>query len=332
LHLFANYDIYIFFKTKKYNKCEIKESICQFEAYNCLVLDLKKLEKTILHYICCLYNQIYSTHPMKPIKKLLLSFLLLAVNGLSIAQDFEVAPVRLDFNVEPGENQTKTINVKNHSNQKTTFMVIISDFIPTSDGKRQVMPPSTTRRSAANWLNINPSFFEINPGDQIPIQVTMLVPGDEYGAAWCILYIQPTKEQTSWSVDKALGAGVMVSGRIGVTVYQSPSSNTNHSIKVTSLKETTGDEDDNRTFSATIDNLGDKVSMCKVHLIASNIQTSEEKHYPSFEVETFPKMSRTVELELPTEDLTPGQYAIAVIVDYGPRFALEGAQIIIDVK
>ncbi|MZP82728.1 MAG: hypothetical protein GT596_08420, partial [Bacteroidales bacterium] len=44
-----------------------------------------------------------------------------------------------------------------------------------------------------------------------------------------------------------------------------------------------------------------------------------------------PKMSRTVELSLPTEDLTTGQYAIAVIVDYGPRFALEGAQIVISV-
>jgi len=262
---------------------------------------------------------------------LVLGLMLTSISAGVFAQDFEVAPVRLDFNAEPGENQTKVINIKNHSNRKASFVVAISDFLPGSDGKRQMMPPATTRRSAANWLNINPSFFELNPGDQIPIQVSMLVPGDEYGAAWCMLYIQPTREQTSWDADKALGAGVMVSGRIGVTVYQSPTSNANHSIKVTSLQEITKDGDANRKFSATLDNLGDKVTKCKVHLIASNVMTAEEKQFPSFEVETFPKMTRNVEVELPAGELPPGQYAIAIIVDYGPRFALEGAQMVIDV-
>jgi hypothetical protein len=248
------------------------------------------------------------------------------------AQDFEVAPVRLDFAAEPGENQTKTINVKNHSNRKASFVVVINDFLPSSDGSRKSMPPNTTRRTAANWININPSFFELNPGEQIPIQITMLVPGDEYGAAWCMLYIQPTTEQTAWSVDKALGAGVTVSGRIGVLVYQSPASNSNHSIKVTAFTETTISTDTDRKFLATIDNLGDKVSPCKVLLIASNIETAEEKQFAPINVETFPKMTRNVELELPANSLPAGKYAIAVVVDYGPRYSLEGAQLVIDVK
>lgn len=257
--------------------------------------------------------------------------LLLVKTTLVFSQDFEVAPVKLDFNVEPGESQTKVINVKNHSNKKATYMVAINDFLPSSDGKKQIMPPNTTRRSAATFININPSFFELNPGDQIPVQVTMLVPSDEYGAVWGMLYIQPAQEQTGWSVDKSLGAGVTVSGRIGVVLYQSPNSNANYSIKVTSIQEITTPEDANRRFSATIDNLGDKVTSCKVHLIASNIKTAEEKQFSSIEVESFPKMTRTIEVELPKGELLPGKYALAIIVDYGPKFALEGAQIIIDV-
>jgi P pilus assembly chaperone PapD len=257
---------------------------------------------------------------------------LILFSSITFAQDFEVAPVRLDFNAEPGDNQTKVVNVKNHSNKKVSFIVSISDFLPGSDGKRQIMPPNTTRRSAANWLNINPSFFELNPGEQLPVQVTMLVPGDEYGAVWSMLYVQPTREQTSWDADKSLGAGVMVSGRIGVVVYQSPSSNKNHSLKVTNLIEITTAEDKIRKFSATIDNLGDKVTGCKVHLIASDINTSEEKQFPSLEVEIFPKMTRNVTVELPKGELNHGTYAIAVIVDYGARFALEGAQIVIDIE
>jgi len=257
---------------------------------------------------------------------------LLLITSKSIAQDFEVSPVRLDFNAEPGENQTKTINVKNHGNKKSSFIIAITNFLPENDGTRQTLPPSSTRRSAANWLNINPSFFELNPGDEMPIQVSMLGPTDEYGAAWGMLYIQPTKEQTSWSADNALSAGVMISGRIGVSVYQSPGSNTNHSIKVSNLIEVTKEKDSERKFTATIDNLGDKVTFCKVHMIASNIDTAEEKQFPSFEIETYPKMARNVEVTLPNGELLPGKYALAIIIDYGPRYALEGAQIVIDVK
>jgi uncharacterized membrane protein len=272
---------------------------------------------------------------MKTLAKcLLLGFLFSLLLGLpkSKAQDFEVAPVRLDFTAEPGENQTKTINVKNHSNKKTSFIVDITDFLPSSDGSRQALPPSTTRRSAANWININPSFFELNSGDEIPIQITMLVPSEEYSAAWCMLYVQPALEQTSWNAEQGLGAGVNVSGRIGVTIYQSPNSNTNHSIKVSNLIEVTGSEDVDRKFTATIENLGDKVTPCKVNILASNIETAEEKQFPSFEIETYPKMARNVEVKLPNGELQPGKYALAIIVDYGPRYALEGAQIVIDVK
>jgi len=246
-------------------------------------------------------------------------------------QDFEVAPVRLEFSAEPASSQTKVLNVKNHSSRKVSYTVTLADFLPSTLGEKKTLPPNSTKRSCANWININPSFFELNPGDDIQIQVTMLVPGEEYGTAWCMLYIQPTREQTSWSVDKSLGAGVTVTGRIGVLVYQSPKSNTNQSLKISNLVETSLTSDSIRKFSATIENLGDKVTICKVFLLASNMITADERQFSSMSYEVFPKMSRNIELELPN-DLAPGTYALAAIVDYGPKFPLEGAQIVIEVK
>lgn len=247
------------------------------------------------------------------------------------AQDFEVAPVRLEFDAEPASSQTKVLSIKNHSSRKVAYTVALADFLPSGTGEKKSLPPNSTKRSCANWININPSFFELNSGDDIQIQVTMLVPGEEYGTAWCMLYIQPTREQTSWSADKALGAGVTVTGRIGIQVYQSPKSNTNQSIKISNLLETTSPTDINRKFSATIENLGDKVTNCKVFLLASNMLTAEETQFSEISYEVFPKMSRNIELELPN-DLAPGTYALAAIVDYGPKFPLEGAQIVIEVK
>lgn len=251
--------------------------------------------------------------------------------GRTAAQDFEVSPVRLEFNAEPSTNQTKYISIKNHSGKKVSYTISISDFLVTSGGDKKMLSPNSTKHSCANWININPAFFELNPNEDISIQVSMLVPGEDYGAAWCMLYIQPSVEQTAWSVDKQLGTGVTVTGRIGVEIYQSPKSNVNQSIKISNLVEKTTPDDIARVFSATIENLGDKVTKCKVYLLASNMATVEEKQFAVQEYEIFPKMTRNVELVLPNE-LQPGTYALAAIVDYGPKFPLEGAQIVIQVK
>jgi hypothetical protein len=248
-----------------------------------------------------------------------------------VAQDFEVAPVILEFNAEPGDNQSKVVTVRNHNNKKTSYLISLADFLPSITGENKTLPPNSTKRSCANWLNINPSFFELNPGDEIQIQVSMMVPNDQYSATWCLLFIQPTLEQSSWSADKNLRTGITVSGRIGIIITQSPKSNTNHSLKISSLVEITGLGQKDRLFSATIENLGDKITKSKVYLIASNIKTAEEKQFPSMEFVVFPKMSRTIELRLPNE-LVPGSYSLAAILDYGTKYSLEGTQILIDVK
>ena len=254
----------------------------------------------------------------------------LLFSNLAISQDFEVAPVRLEFDAEPATSQLKTLNVKNHSSRRVSYTVSFADFLPTSTGERKILPPNSTKRSCANWINVNPAFFELNPGEDIQIQVNMLVPGEEFGTAWCMLFVQPTREQTSWSADKQLAAGITVSGRIGVLIYQSPKSNQNYSVKASNFQEITKPGDPGRKFSAVIENLGDKVANCKVFLLASNMMTAEEKQYPPKDFEVFPKLSRTVELELPN-DLPAGKYALAIIVDYGPKYPLEGSQLVIDI-
>ncbi len=247
------------------------------------------------------------------------------------AQDFEVAPVILEYNAEPGDNQTKVITVRNHENKKTSFLISLADFLPSITGETKTLPPNSTKRSCANWLNINTSFFELNPGDEIQIQIGMMVPNDQYSAAWCFLYIQPALEQSSWSAEKNLGAGITVGGRIGVLINQSPKSNTNHSLKISNLIEVTKQDSRERVFNATIENLGDKITKSKSYLIASNIKTAEEKQFPPIDIVVFPKMSRTIELVLPNE-LTQGSYSLAAIVDYGSKYSLEGTQILIEVK
>lgn len=251
--------------------------------------------------------------------------------GLAKGQDFEVSPVKLYFSAEPGENQTKTISVKNHGNSKISMLVSLGDFVPSENGEKKMLPPNTTKRSCANWLNINPSFFDLNPGEERTISVTILVPTSESTSAWCMLYIQPAKEQTAFGADKTVSTGLMVTGRIAVQVFQTPKSNMNQLVKVYNLKEIPSDNDKVKRYAVTLDNLGEKINTCKVYLILSDIKTAEEKQYPPIEVETYPKSTRDVILELPS-DIPPGQYALAAVVDYGSKNNLEGTQITVDIK
>lgn len=261
----------------------------------------------------------------------ILAFLsLVLVCFVAEGQDYEVAPVSLEFTAEPATSQTKTVSVRNHSSKKTSYLVTIVDFLPSQFGENKVLPPNSTKNSCANWITINPSFFEIAPGGDINLQITMMVPGEEYKTAWCTIYIQPSKEQTSWNSDKSVGTGVTVTGRIGVNIYQSPGSIKNQEVLVSNFQEMTAGAGD-RKFSATIENTGDRITPCKVFLMASNLNTGEERSFEPQNIVVFPKMSRNLEFELPSS-LAPGMYSIAALVDYGPKFPLAGSQLVVEIK
>jgi len=85
------------------------------------------------------------------------------------AQDFEVAPVKLNFAVEPGEIGSKTVTVRNHSNKSQAFVLTLGDVLRDSLGRNKKFPAGTTKRSCAEWITINPSFFELNPNSVFDI-------------------------------------------------------------------------------------------------------------------------------------------------------------------
>ena len=55
--------------------------------------------------------------------------------NVSISQDFEVAPVVLNFDANPGEIQEKSVHVKNYGNKVQSFQASLFDF-KVEDGKR----------------------------------------------------------------------------------------------------------------------------------------------------------------------------------------------------
>ncbi len=263
----------------------------------------------------------------KTLALLLISFVCIGLH----AQDFEVSPVLMKFDANPGEIQSKSINLVNHANKREMFVLNLADYTIDHEGNKQSAPAGTTPRSCAGWMTINPSFIELNPNESAQIEVLMQVPRDGFQSKWGIINVQPAKEQTGISADKEMAAGVILVPRIAILVQQSPKSNENYKGTIQALKEVTKPGDVKRIFEATIINSGDKVIEADITLAVANIMTAEEKTYNPTKVTIYPDNERIIQLTLP-EDLQPGQYAIGAFLDYGHRMPIEVTQMMLEVK
>ena len=260
-----------------------------------------------------------------------ITFIVLLVCSFIYAQDFEVSPVLLGFNADPGEIQKKQITIINHSSQPQKYTLKVSDYLLDADGNKKVVQTGTNKRSCADWLTINPSFVELNPNQTATLEALMAVPKDGFSAKWCMVHVEVSKEQSAFEADKSLATGVLIVPRIVILIKQSPRSNSNYKATINNLKEITKTGDAQRNFEALVTNIGDNIIDGTVTLALANMQTAKEEKFAPVKVTVYPDASRIVKLQLP-KNLAKGKYALAAILDYGHRQPLGGTQLILDVK
>ncbi len=247
------------------------------------------------------------------------------------AQDFEVSPIKLFYNAEPGESQTKFVRIKNHKDKRETFILSINDLSIDSKGNTSFVEPGSLKNSIADWVSIAPSFFELNPNEEKEISITLQQPTDDNGSKWGIVMVRTAQEQTAYSADKQVTAGLALSTRIAINIYQTPGTNKAYKATISNMTEVSNEADSMRTFNALVNNLGDIITTCKVYLIATNVETAEEFPFQESDFTMYPKSSRKLELYMP-KTLPKGTYSLAAILDYGSKTNLEGTQIMIHVE
>lgn len=247
------------------------------------------------------------------------------------AQDFEVSPVLMTFTANPGEIQTKQINLINHSGKPQKYTLKVSDYVVDAEGNKKSVPAGSTKRSCGEWIALNPSLVELNPNQSITIDALMTVPKDGFSSKWCMISVEVSKEQSAFDADKSLATGVVLLPRIVILVKQSPRMNNNYKATISGLKEVTKPGDKTRNFEVQVNNIGDNVIDAKVHLALANLETAAEEKFTPEKVTVYPDGSRIVRLQLPAV-LKKGKYALAAIMDYGHRQPLGGTQMMLEIK
>jgi hypothetical protein len=263
--------------------------------------------------------------------KMLLLLVVILFTECIFSQDFEVSPVIINFNAEPGQNQSVAVTIINHSSKKSSFTLHLGDFVINKEGKKIQMPPASTEHSLVSWISLNPPFIELNPNETKQVMVSIQAPVGDYLTRWAYIYVRSTTEQTAILADKELQAGMLINAQIVIRAIQSPKSNINYKMKINNLQEITTDSDSTRRFSANIDNIGDKITKCKIILLASNLANAKETILSEIKLESYPDTQQSIMLNMP-KILAPGNYALAAILDYGSKANLEGTQILIEVK
>jgi len=247
------------------------------------------------------------------------------------AQDFEVSPVVMNFNAEPGEIQKKQLTLINHSAQPQKYNLKISDFVMDTDGNRKIVPLGSSKRSCSDWLTISPAFIELNPNQTAQLDMLMTVPKDGFSSRWCMVHVEVAKEQSAFEADKTLATGVLLVPRIVVLVKQSPRSNNNYKATISDLKEITKRTDKQQSFEVLVSNIGDNVIDANVYLSLANLQTGKEEKFGTVKTTVYPDGSRKVTLQMPRVAVK-GKYVLAAILDYGHRQPLAGTQLMLDIK
>jgi len=258
----------------------------------------------------------------KSLTTLFVMAVLLCSSTIVKAQRFEVAPTRMDFNLEPGQNGQMMLNIKNHMDKKKSYSLVLSDWEVNEDGTVTYLPSGTSEKSCSDWITLNPPFFELQPNESRKIAVIMRVPDDPaaQSSRWSMLFVQEAKEQNeTMSADKSTKAGVTINPSVGVYVFQTPASYNNVAATISNFR----DVEKGSTVAVDVKNIGDVLIKGKVYLIISDLQTAEETQLDPREFTILPGVSKTLELSLP-ENMAPGLYTLTAVLDYSPDKDLEG--------
>ena len=262
-------------------------------------------------------------------KNFLCFFVLSCLFKVSISQDFEVAPVILKFDANPGEIQEKSIHVKNYGNKVQSFQASLFDF-KVENGKRIKQKAGSNSRSLEPVLTMSPSLFKLNPNEDIYISVIVTVPKGNSTTHWGFIDIGPAKEKKDYKLDKQLlSTGLSILSKIEVIVTQSPKINEAYHSIIEDFSEVPSTIDSLRVFRTHIKNDGDKILRPDVHLEYGVYETAELIKLAGVEKTVYPGESVEFDLKI-NKNMITSKGQIALILDYGHNSKLEGSVIEVD--
>lgn len=240
-----------------------------------------------------------------------------------------VSPSSLRFNVKPGSIATKQIKVTNDTKKPYKFQVAFSDFQMAANGSPMSIKAYESKYTLSKWVTASPSFFELTPGENKTITVTIDIPNDDTAniAAWTIMTIDQSTERAPLDAStsgKAISLGIIPSFGFGVYIYQNPPN-----VKLTSVEIQKFSFEENkgkRNFKMEAENKGDGIGFCSSYVELTNTTTGKQERLPIRQYTILPGFHRTFMYPLP-DKLASGKYSAVGILDFGSKDQIEASEL-----
>jgi P pilus assembly chaperone PapD len=143
-----------------------------------------------------------------------LTLLILLPSATSAQTGIKVWPTKVELAINRGETTESAINVQNQGSETIRVRAYVMDFSIHKDGNYAFSEPGHESYSAAKWLSLNETEFDLAPGESNEIDVTIAVPAAvEPGGHYAALFVETVP------VAASEGVSVLIASRIPSLFY-----------------------------------------------------------------------------------------------------------------
>ena len=241
-----------------------------------------------------------------------------------------VSPSHFHFTQEQGQIKTYDITVKNTTSTAKSFNVNIYDFDMNGKGKSSFLPPGDGKYSLSKWMNISPTFIELEPFKTKKVKVTVSVPSDDNGrkAAWSILMIEqeaPRNNLVNTKKDgNTVAFGIVPTFAFGIFAYQNPPNVLTNNIEFTEFQFLENDAVNKLLLE--VQNKGDGIAYCTSYIDLTNLDTGEQQRLRVKNFTIVPDLTRDFIFNLP-QTLQKGKYLAVGVLDYESSEEIQAAKL-----
>ena len=241
-----------------------------------------------------------------------------------------VSPSHFHFTQEQGQIKTYDITVKNTTSTAKSFNVNIYDFDMNGKGKSSFLPPGDGKYSLSKWMNISPTFIELEPFKTKKVKVTISVPSDDNGrkAAWSILMIEqeaPRNNLVNTKKDgNTVAFGIVPTFAFGIFAYQNPPNVLTNNIEFTEFQFLENDAVNKLLLE--VQNKGDGIAYCTSYIDLTNLDTGEQQRLRVKNFTIVPDLTRDFIFNLP-QTLQKGKYLAVGVLDYESSEEIQAAKL-----
>jgi hypothetical protein len=217
------------------------------------------------------------------------------------------------FNVSPGKTYSGRIEIQNEDPVFQAVTLYKNDFLTRAGGESLFTDSVSHSRSSMDWITLNPSYVNIEPGSNAIIGFEIRVPDlpDLAGTYWSVIMVEPAVPLDT--IVPAEGISIRTVTRYAIQVICTVGDTGKTEIRFQTI--TQDSSEGRRTLQIDLDNSGERFIR---PIIGLEVYTSDgilADQFKSVQQGLFPFSQKRYQIDI--SRLNSGQYKAVVIADCG---------------